>query len=40
MSGYHTRWARPEEAADDPEQIAIREALAFGPCTTSAPNSA
>jgi transcriptional regulator with XRE-family HTH domain len=30
MSGYHTRWARPEEAADDPERIAIREALAFG----------
>jgi hypothetical protein len=30
MSGYHTRWARPEEAADDPERIATREALAFG----------
>lgn len=30
MAGYHTRWARPEEAADDPERIAIREALAFG----------
>jgi transcriptional regulator with XRE-family HTH domain len=30
MSGYHTRWARPEELADDPERIAIREALAFG----------
>jgi transcriptional regulator with XRE-family HTH domain len=30
MSGYHTRWARPEEAADDPERIAIREALALG----------
>lgn len=27
---YHTRWARPEETADDPERIAIREALAFG----------
>ena len=30
MSGYHTRRARPEEIVDDPEQIAIREALAFG----------
>jgi transcriptional regulator with XRE-family HTH domain len=30
MAGYHTRWARPEEFADDPERIAIREALAFG----------
>ena len=30
MAGYHTRWARPEEATDDPERIAIREALAFG----------
>jgi transcriptional regulator with XRE-family HTH domain len=30
MTGYHTRWARPEVAADDPERIAIREALAFG----------
>ncbi len=30
MTGYHTRWVRPEEAADDPERIAIREALAFG----------
>jgi transcriptional regulator with XRE-family HTH domain len=30
MTGYHTRWARPQEAADDPERIAIREALAFG----------
>jgi transcriptional regulator with XRE-family HTH domain len=30
MTGYHTRWARPEEPADDPERIAIREALAFG----------
>jgi transcriptional regulator with XRE-family HTH domain len=29
MTGYHTRWARPEEPAD-PERIAIREALAFG----------
>jgi ribosome-binding protein aMBF1 (putative translation factor) len=25
-----TRWARPEEIADDPERIAIRDALAFG----------
>jgi transcriptional regulator with XRE-family HTH domain len=30
MTGYHTRWARPEELAEDPERIAIREALAFG----------
>ena len=30
MTGYHTRWARLEEIADDPERIAIREALAFG----------
>ena len=30
MSGYHTRWVRPQEFADDPERIAIREALAFG----------
>jgi hypothetical protein len=21
MTGYHTRWVRPEEAADDPERI-------------------
>jgi transcriptional regulator with XRE-family HTH domain len=30
MTGYHTRWARPQELAEDPERIAIREALAFG----------
>lgn len=30
MTGYHTRWARHEAAADDPGRIAIREALAFG----------
>jgi len=31
MTGYHTRWARPEAPQDDdPERIAIREALAFG----------
>ena len=30
MTGHHTRWTRPEEHADDPERIAIREALAFG----------
>ncbi len=30
VTGYHTSWARPEEPADDPERIAIREALAFG----------
>jgi hypothetical protein len=30
MAGYHTRWVRPEEQAEDPERIAIREALTFG----------
>jgi transcriptional regulator with XRE-family HTH domain len=30
MTGYHTRWASPQHAADDPELIEIREALAFG----------
>jgi hypothetical protein len=30
MTGYHSRWVRPPEQADDPERIAIREALAFG----------
>ncbi|GAA1005740.1 hypothetical protein Aple_100790 [Acrocarpospora pleiomorpha] len=30
MAGYHTRWTRPDVQADDPERIAIREALAFG----------
>jgi len=30
MTGSHTRWARPEAEAEDPERIAIREALAFG----------
>jgi len=30
MTGYHTRWVRPEEPVEDPERIAIREALAFG----------
>ena len=30
MTGYHTRWARPEDAADDPERSASREALSFG----------
>jgi transcriptional regulator with XRE-family HTH domain len=30
MTGYHTRWVRQEELAEDPERIAIREALAFG----------
>jgi transcriptional regulator with XRE-family HTH domain len=30
MAGYHTRWVRPESEVDDPERIAIREALAFG----------
>lgn len=30
LTGYHTRWVRTEETADDPERIAICEALAFG----------
>jgi len=30
MTGYHTRWVRPPEQPEDPERIAIREALAFG----------
>lgn len=30
MTGYHTRWVRTEDQAEDPERIAIREALAFG----------
>lgn len=30
MTGYHTRWVRMPEQADDLERIAIREALAFG----------
>ncbi|MGP3918813.1 MULTISPECIES: helix-turn-helix domain-containing protein [unclassified Nonomuraea] len=30
MAGYHTRWERPPARDDDPERIAIREALAFG----------
>jgi transcriptional regulator with XRE-family HTH domain len=30
MTGYHTRWVRPQEQSDYPERIAIREALAFG----------
>jgi transcriptional regulator with XRE-family HTH domain len=30
MSNSHARWARPEADSEDPERIAIREALAFG----------
>lgn len=30
MVGYHTRWERPSVQEEDPERIAIREALAFG----------
>ena len=30
MTGYHTRWVRPPREAEDPERVAIREALAFG----------
>ena len=41
MTGHHTRWARPQDSAGDPERIAIREALAFGKALyTSAPPSA
>jgi transcriptional regulator with XRE-family HTH domain len=30
MTGSHTRWVRSEAEFEDPERIAIREALAFG----------
>src|ERR1700730_1169669 len=30
MTGYHARWVRLPEQAEDPERVAIREALAFG----------
>jgi transcriptional regulator with XRE-family HTH domain len=30
MTGYHTRWVRPPQETEDPERVAIREALAFG----------
>jgi transcriptional regulator with XRE-family HTH domain len=30
MAGYHNRWERPPVQDEDPERIAIREALAFG----------
>jgi len=30
MNGYHTRWVRPPEQAEDPEPSALRGALAFG----------
>ena len=30
MTGYHTRWVPSPAESDDPERIAIREALAFG----------
>jgi transcriptional regulator with XRE-family HTH domain len=30
MTSPHTSWMRGEAEADDPERIAIREALAFG----------
>ena len=30
MTGYHTRWVLPEPDAQDPDRIAIRQALAFG----------
>src|SRR6202044_2097319 len=30
MTGYHTRWVRPPEQAEDPERLPNPEALAFG----------
>ena len=30
MTGHHTRLVLPAAEADDPERVAIREALAFG----------
>jgi hypothetical protein len=30
MSGYLTRWLRMPQQGEDPERVAIREALAFG----------
>ena len=30
MTGYHTRWVRQPEQDEDPERVAIGEALAFG----------
>lgn len=30
MVGYHTRWVRSGPLEDDPERVAIREALALG----------
>jgi transcriptional regulator with XRE-family HTH domain len=30
MTGYHTQWVLPATPDDDPERIAIREALTFG----------
>jgi len=41
MAGYHTRWVRPPEQPEDPERIAICEALTSArPCMTSAVPSA
>ena len=30
LTGDHTPWVRPPDQAEDPERVAIREALAFG----------
>jgi transcriptional regulator with XRE-family HTH domain len=30
MTGFHARWLRSRAESEDPERIAIREALAFG----------
>lgn len=35
MTGYHTRWVRLPEQAEDPDRIAIHEALAFGKAVIS-----
>ena len=41
MTGYHTRWVRPETEADDPERLAIRESwLSARHSMTGAPPSA
>jgi transcriptional regulator with XRE-family HTH domain len=39
MTGYHTRCACPPEQPEDPERIAIREALAFGKAVYDQPRA-
>jgi len=37
MTGYHTRWVRLPEQAEEPKRIVIREALpSVRPCMPSA----